>query len=124
MKWHYRCPECDAWRLCDWKKRSTRKKCSECQKGYDVPTPRSQHDAYVDTHDWPVDMDREVERVKGKKCTVPKCPKDSQTLDHRVPWSDEGKTSVENLFPMCTDHNESKSTKEYSRWLRELQQQA
>jgi len=58
-----------------------------------------------------------VYKLKGNLCTAPGCGKPSETLDHREPWAYGGLTSVENLFPMCTECNTSKGTKDYEDWL-------
>ncbi|NQV15010.1 HNH endonuclease [bacterium] len=61
-------------------------------------------------------MEDVVVKIKGKACTVPGCKKDFETLDHRVPWSMSGNTSVDNLFPMCESHNLSKGDTDYQIW--------
>jgi hypothetical protein len=48
---------------------------------------------------------------------VPGCRRPAQTLDHRVPFSGGGTTSVINLFPMCNEHNESKGNTPYEVWI-------
>jgi len=58
--------------------------------------------------------------LKGNLCTVPGCKKKYETLDHRLAYNNVGKTSVENLFPMCNFHNQSKGDKDYRIWLNEL----
>jgi hypothetical protein len=62
-------------------------------------------------------MENAVIKLRGTKCTVPGCGKDYETLDHREPYSDIGKTSVENLFPMCRAHNDLKGDENYFLWL-------
>jgi hypothetical protein len=94
--------------------------CHACKTNHLPPKPSSQHDAFVDTHDWPSEMETAATNFKGKKCTVPGCGKNYETLDHRIAYSNHGKTSVENLYPMCKDHNQSKGDKDYYSWLREI----
>ncbi len=72
---------------------------------------------------------------KGTKCTVPGCNEEGvyiiltrdnggsyhidlytkdfklMTVDHRIPKSKGGSNKLENLFPMCTEHNSLKSDK-------------
>lgn len=61
-------------------------------------------------------MEQVVIETKGTTCTVPKCNKHYETLDHRLPFSKNGRTSVENLFPMCNEHNQSKGDTDYNVW--------
>lgn len=117
MKWHYVCPKCGERRTVEWDDRDSSRICHKTKQSYTPPTPAEQFDGYVDTHEWPVEMEDVVVRVKGKSCTVPGCQQRYQTLDHRVPWSKAGKTSVNNLFPMCNEHNQSKSDSTYETWL-------
>ena len=57
---------------------------------------------------------------KGDQCTAPGCEEARETLDHRVPFANGGRTSVENLFPMCHDHNLSKQDSDYDDWVLRL----
>lgn len=34
-------------------------------------------------------------------------------LDHRIPWINGGKTTVNNLYPMCEEHNAAKGDLDY-----------
>lgn len=86
------------------------------KKSYYSPSPAEQFHAYVDTHNWPVEMEETVIRLKGDKCTVINYRKDYETLDHRIAYSKGGKTSVENLFPICNDCNNSKGDEYYQSW--------
>jgi len=117
MKWKYKCQICDEWRTIDWKKRKDSHKCHKENKSYYPPGPDDQHDAYVDTHNWPEEMEDVVVKIKGKNCTVPGCKEAYETLDHRIPWSKDGRTCVKNLFPMCEEHNLSKGNTPYDLWL-------
>lgn len=118
MKWNYVCPICSEWRQIDWEVRSKLHTCHKHKKSYYPPGPADQNHAFVDTHNWPVEMENEVVRVKGNKCTTPNCNKNAETLDHRDAYANGGKTSVDNLFPMCEDCNQSKGDKDYLLWLR------
>lgn len=117
MKWNYRCPKCSQWRHVKWEERNSSFTCDKTKQSYTPPSPTDQHDAYVDTHEWPQEMEDTVIEVKGNKCSVPGCDKYYETLDHRVPWSKKGRTSVENLYPMCTAHNQSKGDSDYDLWV-------
>jgi 5-methylcytosine-specific restriction endonuclease McrA len=120
MKWNYICPKCQIWRKIEWDSRQAIFNCHNTNESYSPPTPSQQHIAYFDTREWPSEMETVVVNLKGKKCTVPGCNKDYESLDHRIAYANGGKTSVENLFPMCTDHNSSKGDKDYETWLREI----
>jgi 5-methylcytosine-specific restriction endonuclease McrA len=117
MIWNYKCPICGQWRNCDWNERNNIKNCHIYKKDYNVPTPAQQNDAYVDTHNWPVEMEDVVIASKGSKCSAPDCVKDYETLDHRIPYSNGGRTSVDNLFPMCNECNQSKGDKNFLQWI-------
>ena len=117
MKWNYRCPVCTEWRRIDWEKREKRHTCHKTEKSYMPPGPADQHDAYVDTYNWPKEMEDVVVQLKGKTCTAIGCGKPYETLDHHIPWSGGGRTSVENLTPMCNKHNQEKSDKDPDEWM-------
>jgi 5-methylcytosine-specific restriction endonuclease McrA len=118
MKWHYKCLKCGEWRSIEWETRDKEKECHKSKEGYMAPTPSNQPDAHVDTHEWPQDMEDAVVASKGNNCSVPGCKKNAETLDHRVPFSKGGRTSVTNLYPMCIEHNQSKNDSDYSEWLK------
>jgi len=117
MKWNYRCPLCGNWRSVDWTERDNRQTCDVIHGTYVAPSPAVQRDAYVDTHEWPWELEQAVVSLKGRFCIVPGCLKPYETLDHRVAWSKGGRTSVVNLYPMCNKHNESKGDSDYWSWL-------
>lgn len=117
MKWNYICPKCKDWRHVEWADRESKHNCHKTKESYIPPTPAQQTSAYVDTHDWPKEMEKIVVTNKGNKCTVPGCKKNYETLDHRLAYSNDGKTSVDNLFPMCIEHNQSKNNSDYKTWL-------
>lgn len=118
MKWNYRCPNCNVWGNVLWAKRTESFTCHSCDTLHVPPGPAKQHDAYVDTRDWPNKMEDAVVALRGGKCTVPGCPEDYETLDHRVAWANGGKTRVNNLYPMCIAHNQSKGDSDYNTWLK------
>lgn len=121
MKWNYNCPRCNNHRVIEWAERQNSYLCHQNKElSYIPPTPAEQHSAYVDTHDWPSEMEQTVKALRGTKCTVPGCNKTGNTLDHRTAFSKGGKTCVANLYPMCTDHNLSKNDSDYDTWLKTL----
>jgi hypothetical protein len=120
MEWNYRCPLCNKWCKINWSNRFDSIYCAETNTYYMPPSPVEQHDAYVDTHDWPDEMELAVISLKGYNCIVHGCIMVYETLDHRIPFSKEGKTSVSNLFPMCNEHNDSKGDSDYFAWLNDM----
>jgi len=122
MKWNYICPVCKKLHTIDWDDRNAVFTCNKDeQKTHVPPKPSEQHHAYVDTHHWPVDMEDVVVAIKGNQCMVSGCKKRYETLDHHIAFSKGGKTSVENLFPMCKKHNDSKGDFDYSVWILSLE---
>jgi len=111
MKWHYICPECGKPTVVDWDKHGKTVICSKTKKRYQCPTPATDHQAYVDTPEWPQEMEDEVYRRKGRRCTVDGCRRRGDTLDHRVPFSKGGKTSVDNLFQCASTITSPKAMK-------------
>lgn len=120
MIWNYQCPNCSSGRSCDWLKRNVVYTCGKCFQSYTPPTPAEQHSADVDTHNWPIEMEDVVVELKGDICTVPGCNNQYETLDHRIPYTNNGPTSVSNLFPMCNHHNQSKGDTNYYDWLESI----
>ena len=117
MIWNYQCPHCREWRQVDWEKRGKEHCCHRTGKPYLPPSPADQHGAWVDTHDWPLEIERVVVYIKGSSCTVPGCTRPAETLDHRIAYSRGGLTSIGNLFPMCHAHNQRKGDSDYEQWL-------
>ena len=114
VKWNYRCPQCSKRHANDWGDRDKTLICPNAKQSFRLPSPEQQHDGFVDSHEWPEEMERAVVLLKGNICTVPGCKKPYETLDHRIPWSNNGHTSVENLFPMCKEHNGAKGDMQYN----------
>lgn len=119
MEWDYHSPVCGRWVWIDWEVRNEKVYCPHRGQLYDPPGPEEDPEAYVDTHDYPEEMVQAVYWQKGKRCSVPGCTNPDDTLDHRIPYSRGGKTSVKNLVPMCRAHNASKGDRPYRAWLRE-----
>jgi 5-methylcytosine-specific restriction endonuclease McrA len=123
MQWNYQCPLCGQWRMCEWDDRNGTRKCHITNADYIVPGPAEQHQAFVDTDEWPKEMEEVVFAVKGHFCTSPLCVRKStkaDTLDHAIPLAKGGETSVRNLDPMCTSCNCSKGGRTRPEWLIEL----
>lgn len=121
MRWHYRCPLCSSWMSVDWEKKDKPFDCPVCHRMHYPPSPLDQRDAYVNDRTPPAEMVEDVYRLKGRACCVPRCLKDGDTLDHRIPWEYYKRgTCVDNLFPMCSEHNSSKGDKDYFDWLKTL----
>jgi 5-methylcytosine-specific restriction endonuclease McrA len=118
MIYTYVCPICHITRSVPWSEWHQDRMCHMKRRIYLPPSPGFQHDAYVNTHDWPDAMAAVVYGIRGRMCTVPGCMRAGDTLDHRVPWSRGGRTSVANLYPMCIRHNELKGDQPYDEWLR------
>jgi 5-methylcytosine-specific restriction endonuclease McrA len=120
MKWSYKCPHCGVEGNVDWEKRNNSFTCHSCKSTHYPPTPSTQPSAYVDTREWPQEIENIVVNQKGIMCTVPGCGKKANTLDHRIPFAKNGKTSINNLFPMCKEPNQSKSDNDYQTWLNNM----
>ena len=121
MKYCYKCKYCGEFGCVEWENRTQSFNCHNCKKNHIPPNVKVDHDAYVDQHDWTEEMKEEVIRIHGKNCIVPWCSKTADTLDHILAWDNGGKTSVNNLQPMCKQHNSSKGNINYRNWLKEIE---
>lgn len=117
MNWRYKCPSCRVSVFVPWADRASRFNCPTCKSLHTPPIPGQDPDAHVDARKWPLEMEQAVVAIKDGHCTVPGCQHAAETLDHRIPWSGGGRTSVRNLFPMCNADNQSKGDQEYVGWL-------
>ncbi|MEO0081781.1 MAG: HNH endonuclease signature motif containing protein [candidate division WOR-3 bacterium] len=117
MIWHYRCPECSQPLEVDWDWHRDEVVCPNCQHSHYPPTPREDHTAYFGGDTWPQEMADAVVALRGTTCAVPGCYEAYATLVHRCPRSKGGRTSVENLLPMCSHHARLKGEQEYDEWL-------
>ena len=120
MEWHFQCPCCGGRVNSEWDSRHLRHKCIVLGDDYFPPGPGEQSEAFVDSREWPAEMEERVVALKGNNCTALGCDKKYETLDHRLDFSKGGKTSVENLWPMCAKHNKSKGDTDYAKWLETL----
>jgi 5-methylcytosine-specific restriction endonuclease McrA len=124
MYWNYGCPKCHAQTSVQWRQREIEAACRACGEIHYPPTPHEDHYGWVDGAEWPAEMAQAVEVVRGTVCAVTGCYKQHETLVHRRSLKSGGRTSVDNLMPLCKSHAESKGTKEYDDWLFEAKEQA
>ena len=122
MIWHYNCPECGRETEADWKWLEKELVCPHCGVTHYPPTPHEDHYAYVDTPEWPSEIEEAVTALRGTVCGVPRCYRERSTLVHRKPMCLGGQTSVDNLMPMCASHAASKADRNYDEWLDEVRQ--
>jgi hypothetical protein len=107
MYWNFMCPKCNEWHQVKWTNRLKIYKCQETKIRYIPPSPSLQYEAYVDTYEWTDEMKRATIALKGIYCSVEGCRNRYGTLYHKVPWTKGGRTSVNNLFPICHAHSRS-----------------
>jgi hypothetical protein len=123
MIWHYNCPECSQPTEVKWEWLEKEVICTSCGATHYPPTPHEDHYAYVDTNEWPSEIEEAVTALRGTVCAVPGCYHERETFVHRRPATLGGRTSVDNLLPMCKRHAESKTERDYDEWLAEVRQQ-
>jgi hypothetical protein len=68
-------------------------------------------------------MEEAVVALRGTICSVPGCYRERTTLVHRQSVKADGRTSVDNLMPMCDRHAASKGDKNYDEWLAAVRQE-
>ncbi len=103
------------------------RECPSCTRTHVAPSPAFDATAWVETRDAPYEMARAAfllhGRVRGGRhmCTTEGCTREATVLDHRVPFDaragasqNKGKTSVENLYPACSEHDRSKDDDDYA----------
>ena len=81
MKWNYRYPQCGYWHSIEWSDREKSLLYVKLTQFYYAPTPAHQPEAYVDTHDWPDELERVVISIKGIMCRSQVAPKYAKQLD-------------------------------------------
>jgi hypothetical protein len=118
LKYHYPCPHCQTARHCEWEERLARKQCRHCRKPYLPPTPAEEPDAYVDQQEPPPEMADAVRARKGPACAASDCHNPAAGLDHGVPYSQGGRTSVNNLLPLCPACHAARRDERQQTWLR------
>lgn len=117
MLWNYSCPDCHRPTSADWRVRESEAVCRLCARTHYPPTPHEDRYAYVDSEQWPKEMEEAVVALRGTICCVPGCYRERATLVHRQSLTAGGRTSVDNLMPMCERHAASKGDKNYDEWL-------
>lgn len=120
MLWHYSCARCGEPLEVDWEWLREEVTCPRCHTTHYPPTPAEDHSAYVGTEAWPPELEQAVIALRGTTCSVPGCFQDYSTLAHRVPPSASGRTSIDNLLPLCARHAGLMSDRPYDEWLQEL----
>ncbi len=120
-KWRYDCPICGHQHEVDWEQRGYRMICRKSFRVYVPPSPGEAPTAFLDSQEWTQEIAEAVRAMKGEGCTVPGCRSPAHTLVHRIPWSRDGTTSVENLQPICAEHHSALGETPFEEWLRDLQ---
>jgi hypothetical protein len=109
MNWYFICPVCFIIHSVSWENRYKAHFCIRLNKIYHPPQPIDEPEAFVDTPEWPPEMEEAVISAKGIYCSVPGCSRHYHTLEHRIPWSKGGTTSFNNLFPVCNEHKKGRA---------------
>jgi hypothetical protein len=122
MIWHYSCPECGRPVEIDWDWLKHEIMCPGCRANHYPPTPGEDHFAYVGGDRWPKDMEAAVVSLRGTTCAAPGCFQKYTTLAHRRGPGRGGRTSVDNLIPLCAPHARAKGTRDYEDWAAELRE--
>ncbi len=120
MLWYYRCPSCGRELDIDWDFHREEAICNHCHQRHYPPTPGEDHTAYFSGDRWPPEMTDAVISLRGTTCSVPGCFQNYTTLAHRRPLAEGGRTSVENLIPLCAEHARLKGLRNYDEWIQEL----
>jgi len=120
MIWHYRCPACGQQLEVDWDWHRDEVHCPACRHDHYPPMPSEDHLAYFGGEKWPQELTDAVTGLRGTTCFVPGCYHTFDTLAHRRPVSKGGRTSVDNLVPMCLRHARFKGEEEYDAWVENL----
>jgi hypothetical protein len=71
----------------------------------------------VDGKTWPPEMEKEVVAIRGSTCIAPGCYREHTTLVPRLPFSEGGRLSVENLMPACAEHAAVRGEDDFDEWL-------
>jgi hypothetical protein len=123
MLWNYSCPDCHRPTSADWRLREAEVVCHLCERTHYPPTPHEDRYAYVDSDKWPKEIEDAVSALRGTICSVPGCYRERATLVHRQSLATGGRTSADNLMPMCERHAASKGDKNYDEWLVAVRQE-
>lgn len=117
MIWHYNCPDCGREVEVRWEWHKEELTCPHCLRAHYPPTPSENHYAYIGGEAWPEDLETAVVALRGTICAVPRCYREYKTLAHRHPAAKGGRTSVDNLLPLCSHHAELMGKQDYDEWL-------
>lgn len=120
MLWCYHCPSCGQELHVDWDFHREETSCVHCRTSHYPPTPREDHLAYFSGDKWPPEMTDAVISLRGTTCAVPGCFQNYSALSHRRALTEGGRTSVENLIPLCAEHARLKGLRNYDEWLKDL----
>lgn len=123
MLWNYNCPDCHRPTSAEWRVREGEVICRHCAHTHYPPTPNEDRYAYVDSEKWPKEMEEAVAALRGTICSVPGCYHECERLVHRQSFLSGGRTSVDNLMPMCERHAVSKGDRDYDEWLAAVRQE-
>jgi hypothetical protein len=121
--WHYHCPQCQQRCVADWKEIGLQAQCSICGNVHYPPTPHEDRFAWLEGGKWTQEIEEAVLAIRGTICAVPGCYREHETLAPRVPASDGGRTSVDNLMPLCNKHAALRGERDWNEWLAEVKQQ-
>ncbi len=117
MNWYYSCPNCRRARKIPWNEIEHEIVCPDCDTAHYAPTPSQDHTAYVDGKVWPRETEDEVVAMRGSACIAPGCYREHATLVPRLPLSEGGRLSVENLMPACAEHAAVRGNEDFDEWL-------
>jgi hypothetical protein len=117
MLWNYDCPVCRRPTAVDWRLRKGKVVCGSCERTHYPPTPYEDRYAYVDSEQWPYEIEQAVVALPRSTCSVPGCSFAPATLVHRLSPSAGGQTSVDNLMPLCAHHVALKGNRDYPEFM-------
>ncbi len=123
MLWHYNCPQCGQELEVRWEALRNEVTCPTCAASHYPPTPGEDHYAWIDAESPPREIEDIVVALRGTTCVVPSCYADYSTLVHRRPRSAGGRTSVDNLIPLCDRHARLKGEQVYEEWVAALKEE-
>ena len=123
MMWNYDCPACHRPITVDWRLREAETICRMCDRNHYPPTPSEDRYAYVDEEKWPPEMGMAVVALRGTICSVPGCYGEHSTFVFRQLPAQGGRTSVDNLMPVCARHASSKGNRNYDEWMAAMRQE-
>lgn len=120
MRYGFQCSQCQDWHNIAWSRINQQFKCPNTNVALPPPRPGQQSAAYVNDVDWPPEMEEAVLELRGVDCCFPGCNRHYETLDHIRPLAYGGRTSAQNLLPVCESHARSKTDPEWVKVLARL----